>query len=91
MSSRSPFIRKIDQVEDSKTADLVGLFPGNSTLPSCLAPDSKFAGILFCGVEVEDLRVWSDCLPLTNSNEKWNKPRLLAKVTLNIISYEILS
>ena len=72
-----------DQAKEDNPApeDLMGLFPAHSSLPSCLASDSRFSGVSFAGVEVEDQRVWSDSLPLATSKENWSKPHLLAKVS----------
>ena len=61
--------------------DLMGLFPAHSSLPSCLASDSRFSGVSFAGVEIEDQEVWSESLPLATSKEKWSKPHILAKVS----------
>ena len=74
-----------DQAKEDNPApeDLMGLFPAHSSLPSCLASDSRFSGVSFTGLEVEDQGVWSDSLPLATSKENWSKPHLLAKVSIH--------
>ena len=63
------------------SGDLMGLFPTHTTLPSCLAPDGRFAAVYFAGVKVEDGETWSQPMPLALSKDKWAKPHLLIEVS----------
>jgi hypothetical protein len=65
------------------SGDLMGLFPTHTTLPSCLAPDGRFAAVYFAGVKVEDGETWSQPMPLALSKDKWAKPHLLIEIPIS--------